>query len=111
VIVMTELTVIETDEAAAASSCSCCATPTAEAATEPKETAMSENLITSVYTVSGMTCGHCVKSVTEEVSEIAGVQKVDVELATGKVTVTSDVPLTVEAVKAAVDEAGYALVG
>jgi len=107
---MTELTVIEI-EAAEASSCSCCATSSAEAATESKETIVSENVTTAVYTVSGMTCGHCVKSVTEEVSEIAGVQKVDVELATGKVTVTSDTPLTVEAVKAAVDEAGYTLVG
>ena len=109
-LVMTELTVIEI-EAAEASSCSCCATSSAEAATESKETIVSENVTTAVYTVSGMTCGHCVKSVTEEVSEIAGVQKVDVELATGKVTVTSDTPLTVEAVKAAVDEAGYTLVG
>lgn len=71
---------------------------------------MSENATTTVYTVSGMTCGHCVKSVTEEVGAIDGVQKVDVVLETGAVTVTSAGPLSVEAVKAAVDEAGYTLV-
>jgi copper chaperone len=113
---LTELTVIQ-DEAGASSGCSCCATPaagtaeTAEAAaTLPKETPVSENLTTAVYTVSGMTCGHCVKSVTEEVGAIDGVQHVDVVLETGKVTVTSAAPLTVEAVEAAVDEAGYSLV-
>ncbi|RYZ11257.1 MAG: copper chaperone, partial [Myxococcaceae bacterium] len=45
---------------------------------------------TSTYTVTGMTCGHCVASVTEEVSEIAGVTHVDVDLPTGQVSVTSD---------------------
>ena len=71
---------------------------------------MSENATTAVYTVSGMTCGHCVTSVTEEVGAIDGVQKVDVVLETGAVTVTSSAPLSVEAVQAAVDEAGYTLV-
>jgi copper ion binding protein len=104
---MIELTVIE-DEATAAESCSCCATPAV--VTEPKETPMSENATTAVYTVSGMTCGHCVKSVTEEVGAIAGVQNVAVELETGKVTVTSAAPLTLAAVEAAVDEAGYSVV-
>ena len=66
-------------------------------------------MTTSTYTVSGMTCGHCVASVTEEVSEIAGVQNVDVDLATGAVTVTSTEPLEDDAVRAAVEEAGYAL--
>jgi copper ion binding protein len=65
---------------------------------------------TSTYTVSGMTCGHCVKSVTEEVGAIAGVTGVDVDLATGKVTVTSSAPLSEKDVEAAVDEAGYTLV-
>jgi hypothetical protein len=72
---MIELTPIQ-DEATAAGSCSCCATPAVVA--EPKETPMSENVTTAVYTVSGMTCGHCVKSVTEEVSAIDGVQNVAV---------------------------------
>ncbi|MEZ0114037.1 copper ion binding protein [Catenulispora sp. EB89] len=107
---MTELTVIQ-DEATAASGCSCCAAPAAEAvAAEPKETIVSENVTTAVYTVSGMTCGHCVNSVTEEVGAIDGVRNVDVVLETGEVTVTSAAPLTVEAVQAAVDEAGYTLV-
>jgi copper chaperone CopZ len=61
-----------------------------------------------VYTVAGMTCGHCVMSVREEVSEIAGVQAVDVDLASGRLTVTGDV--SDEAVKGAVAEAGYEVV-
>jgi copper chaperone len=64
----------------------------------------------STYTVTGMTCGHCVSSVTEEINQIGGVQKVDVELASGKVTVTSDQPVTEDDVRAAVTEAGYTLV-
>lgn len=104
---MTELTVIDND-AASAAACSCC-TPSADNA-EPKETTVSENATVAVYTVSGMTCGHCVKSVTEEVSAIDGVIEVDVELATGKVTVSSAAPLADADVEAAVDEAGYTLV-
>jgi copper ion binding protein len=61
------------------------------------------------YTVTGMTCGHCVASVTEEISELAGVQGVEVELATGRVAVTSDTPLDRDAVRGAVEEAGYQL--
>lgn len=64
----------------------------------------------STYTVTGMTCGHCVASVTEEITEITGVRKVEVELATGLVTVDSDAPLATEDVRAAVVEAGYELV-
>ncbi|MAS56624.1 heavy-metal-associated domain-containing protein [Nocardioides sp.] len=65
--------------------------------------------ITSTYTVTGMTCQHCVASVSEEVSEIAGVTEVGVDLASGLVTVTSSEPIAEDAVRAAVDEAGYAL--
>ena len=65
---------------------------------------------TATYTVSGMTCGHCVSSVTEEVSTIAGVTDVQVELASGALTITSEAPVEETAVKAAVDEAGYELV-
>ena len=61
------------------------------------------------YTVSGMTCGHCVASVTEEIQEIPGVQDVSVVLETGAVTVTSAEPLGDAAVRAAVEEAGYQL--
>jgi len=62
-----------------------------------------------VFTVTGMTCAHCVASVTEEVSEITGVENVDIDLATGSVTITSSQPLEDDAVRAAVEEAGYAL--
>lgn len=65
--------------------------------------------VTSTYTVTGMTCGHCVASVTEEVQEIDGVEQVQVALETGAVTVTSTQPLDDAAVRAAVEEAGYAL--
>jgi copper chaperone CopZ len=63
----------------------------------------------STWTVTGMTCGHCVASVSEEIAEIEGVEAVDVVLETGDVTVTSTVPLDRAAVRAAVEEAGYAL--
>jgi copper ion binding protein len=66
---------------------------------------------TATYTVEGMTCGHCVKAVTEELSELAGVLDVQVDLATGTAVVQSEAPLTESEVKAAVDEAGYTLVG
>jgi copper chaperone CopZ len=65
----------------------------------------------STYTVTGMTCGHCVASVTEEISEIDGVTDVAVDLPTGAVTVTSTTPLDNAAVRAAVEEAGYQLAG
>jgi copper chaperone CopZ len=61
------------------------------------------------YTVSGMTCGHCVMSVREEVSEVAGVQAVGVDLASGRLTVTGD-GVSDDAVAAAVADAGYELV-
>ncbi len=64
---------------------------------------------TATYTVTGMTCGHCVSSVTEEVGELPGVRDVSVDLASGLVTVTADAPLGTDAVRAAVEEAGYAL--
>jgi copper chaperone len=61
------------------------------------------------YAVTGMTCEHCVRAVTEELARLGGVTEVTVELAPGgesKVTVTSDAPLPEEAVSAALDEAG-----
>jgi len=63
------------------------------------------------YTVTGMTCGHCVQAVTGELTKLPGVQDVQVDLATGAVTVTSEAPLSVDDVRSAVDEAGYELVG
>ena len=56
------------------------------------------------FTVTGMTCPHCVASVTEEVNELAGVTEVDVDLASGRLHVVGDV--TAEQVQAAVAEAG-----
>jgi copper chaperone len=64
---------------------------------------------TSTWTVTGMTCGHCVASVTEELLEITGVEDVDVVLASGAVTVTSAQPLPRDVVDRAVREAGYEL--
>jgi copper ion binding protein len=64
---------------------------------------------TQTYTVTGMTCSHCVASVTEEVQEIPGVENVEVVLETGAVTVTSAQPLGDDAVQAAVEDAGYQL--
>ncbi|WP_163508309.1 heavy-metal-associated domain-containing protein [Fodinicola acaciae] len=67
-------------------------------------------MTTSTFTVSGMTCEHCVRSVTEEISELDGVRDVRVDLPSGAVTVDSEQPLEAAAVRAAVDEAGYQLV-
>ena len=64
-------------------------------------------MTTTDFTVTGMTCGHCVSSVSEEVGRIAGVTDVQVDLASGKVSVTSTRPLDSQEVRAAVDEAGY----
>jgi copper chaperone CopZ len=64
---------------------------------------------TATFTVSGMTCEHCVASVSDEVLEIAGVTGVDVDLPTGRLTITSDQPLSEDVVASAVDEAGYRL--
>jgi copper chaperone CopZ len=64
---------------------------------------------TQTYTVTGMTCSHCVASVTEEVEAIPGVENVDVVLETGALTVTSAAPIGDDAVKEAVMDAGYTL--
>jgi len=67
--------------------------------------------VTTTYKVSGMTCGHCEGAVTTEVSAIDGVTDVKAVAATGLVTVTSTGEPDDEAVRAALDEAGYELVG
>ena len=64
---------------------------------------------TRAYTVEGMTCAHCVASVTEEVSMVARVEYVDVDLASGRVVVRGD-GVDDEAVRGAVAEAGYEVV-
>jgi copper chaperone CopZ len=66
---------------------------------------MSQNETVRDYTVKGMTCEHCVLSVTEEVSEVPGVENVDVDLGSGRLVVLGDV--ADEAIRAAVAEAGY----
>ena len=68
-------------------------------------------ITTETYSVTGMTCDHCVRAVTTELVLLPGVRSVDVDLAEGAVTVTSDGPLDREQVREAVDEAGYALEG
>ena len=65
---------------------------------------------TTVWTVQGMTCSHCVSAVTAEVSALPGVSAVDVDLASGRVTVVADPDPAPHDVSAAVDEAGYTLV-
>lgn len=89
-------------------SCACNsgAESTVESAVEPVATAGTEFLVT------GMTCGHCVSSVTEEVGAIDGVESVEVVLKKGgasRVTVTAAGPIDAEAVRAAIEEAGYQL--
>ena len=66
--------------------------------------------MTQTWTVSGMTCDHCVASVTEEIAELPGVRRVDVVLANGALSVDAEPPLSEDAVREAVAEAGYRLV-
>lgn len=68
-------------------------------------------MTTATWTVTGMTCGHCVASVTEEVSEVPGVTDVQVDLAAGRLVVHSAGEIDGAAVEAAVAEAGYAVAG
>lgn len=65
---------------------------------------------TAVYVVEGMTCGHCVQSVSTEVGKVPGVTDVSVDLPSGQVSVTSDGDLDDAAFRAAVDEAGFQVV-
>lgn len=65
---------------------------------------------TITYSVTGMTCGHCVNAVRTEVGKLPGVVAVEVDLDTAAVAVTSDEPVSEDAVRAAVEEAGYQLV-
>ncbi|WP_031085143.1 heavy-metal-associated domain-containing protein [Streptomyces sp. NRRL WC-3549] len=95
----------ETPETAAGSCCSSTGSCQDGAADAPA------GGVTTVYEVKGMTCGHCEGAVSEEISELAGVTSVKAEASSGRVTVTSAAPLSEDAVRTAVDEAGYALVG
>lgn len=67
-------------------------------------------MASSTYTVKGMTCDHCANSVTAEVSKIAGVTDVAVDIKAGRVTLTSTAPVSDQAVTEAVEEAGYEIV-
>ncbi|HET8589472.1 MAG TPA: heavy metal-associated domain-containing protein [Nakamurella sp.] len=64
----------------------------------------------TTFTVTGMTCGHCERAVTAEISAVPGVDSVSVDIASGTVTVTSSCPVDRSDIAAAVDEAGYVLV-
>lgn len=68
-------------------------------------------VVSSAFTVSGITCRHCAQVVCTEVRSIHGVSSVDVVLATGAVTVTADRPIAADEVTAALHEAGFALAG
>ncbi|PCG82763.1 copper-binding protein [Streptomyces sp. WZ.A104] len=89
---------------------SCCS-PTGSCHDGAADVQIASDSVTTVYQVKGMTCGHCEGAVSEEISEIAGVSSVKAVASTGRVTVESKAPLAEEAVRAAVDEAGYELVG
>jgi copper chaperone len=67
-------------------------------------------MTTRTYTVTGMTCSHCVAAVAEEVGEVAGVGEVSVDLDTGRVTVSADGDVDDAAVREAVEAAGYEVV-
>jgi copper ion binding protein len=68
--------------------------------------------LSHTYRVAGMSCDHCVRAVTSAVERVDGVRAVEVDLAMGRVTVTVDVdrPIDDEAVRAAIDDAGYEVV-
>lgn len=67
-------------------------------------------MTTAEYQVTGMTCGHCETSVREEVSQLAGIDDIQVNAQSGKLVVTASGPIDDQAVLAAVDEAGYSAV-
>lgn len=91
-----------------AAGCSCCATASVPS-TQPAASEVAEEVL-----VDGMTCSHCVASVTEEIAAIDGVESVSVDLNAGgasRVTIRSAAPVDAARVRAAVEEAGYALAG
>ncbi|QEA28523.1 heavy metal transporter [Microbacterium sp. CBA3102] len=87
--------------------CACCATPLNAETSVPVASAVTQDVL-----VEGMTCSHCVSSVSEELSAVDGVESVTVNLNAGgpsRVTIHSTSPVDPAAVQAAVEEAGYAL--
>lgn len=90
-----------------AAGCACCAN-----ASNPETADEVTGAVTSNLQVTGMTCSHCVSSVTEELLAIDGVERVSVDLKAGgasRVTIRSSTPIPAAAVQAAVEEAGYSL--
>jgi copper chaperone CopZ len=71
---------------------------------------MVEHMTSQTFTVTGMSCEHCVRAVTAEVAKLPGAEEVTVDLASGLLTIASDDGLDAVAVAAAVDEAGYEVV-
>lgn len=74
---------------------------------------MTTTLVATVgqkFTVTGMTCDHCKMAVTAELSKLAGVTRIDVDLASGTVITESVETLPIDVIAAAIDEAGYELV-
>jgi copper chaperone len=71
---------------------------------------MTDETFTATFTVGGMSCGHCVAAVRTEVGRLPGVDRVDVDLATGEVTIEGSAAVDAAAFAAAVEEAGYQVV-
>ncbi len=67
-------------------------------------------MVVQSYKVVGMTCGHCVSTVTAAISALEGVESVDVDLSEGLVTVTAKDAVSEKTLAAAIDDAGYELV-
>ncbi len=91
------------------SGCSCSPAAHSDAVTAPAQ----ESAVTKDYFVTGMTCSHCVASVTEELSAVAGIEGVEIDLQAGgesRVSISSTTPVDPDVVRAAVEEAGYQLV-
>lgn len=89
--------------------CACCAVPSNTEASAPAAASSSSS---EEVLVAGMTCSHCVSSVSEELAAVDGVESVDVDLnagGTSRVTIHSAAPVDPAAVRAAVEEAGYTL--
>lgn len=97
----------------AGAGCACCAPATAAPGTPASaETKPTDATVTAAVFVSGMTCSHCVSSVTEELAAIEGVDDVSVELNVGgasRVEIRSSAPIADTQFQSAVEEAGYAL--
>ena len=99
--------------AASEGSCGCGCCGDASPSEQAPQSEVAAGSTTKQYAVAGMTCGHCVGAVTQELSGLAGVEGVDVALVAGgtsTVTVTSSGQVSDEAVAAAIDEAGYTVV-